>query len=115
MLDHSFPCISVEKREHRRLKVRVPVELQPETTTSPMRTETADLSLSGLYVEMMFTLDLDTQLDIKLQLGGSTVLAVGKVATCDRTVGNGILFTRMLPEDREELRKFLQAVDTQQA
>jgi hypothetical protein len=115
MLDHSFPCISVEKREHRRSKVRVPVELQPQITTSPIRTETADLSLSGLYVEMMFTLDLDTQLDIKLQLGGSTVLAVGKVATCDRTVGNGILFTRILPEDREELRKFLQAADTEQA
>jgi hypothetical protein len=78
MLDHSFPCNSVEKREHRRLKVRVPVELQPEITTSPIRTETADLSLSDLYVEMMFTIDLETQLDIKLHLGGSTVLAVGK-------------------------------------
>lgn len=93
----------------------MPVELQPEITTSPIRTETADLSLSGLYVEMMFTLDLETQLDIKLQLGGSTVLAMGKVATCDRTVGNGILFTRMLSEDREELREFLQEVDTEPA
>jgi hypothetical protein len=112
MLDHTVPSMSAEKREHRRLKVRVPVELRPEISKSPIRTETADLSLSGLYVEIMFTLDLDTQLDIKLQLGESTVSAVGKVVTCDRTVRNGILFTRMLADDREELRKSLQAAET---
>jgi len=103
-----------EKREHTRLKLRVPVELQAEGSKSPIRTSTADLSLSGFYVEMIFTLDLETPLDIKLQVGDSTVLAVGRVVTCDRTVGNGILFTRMLPEDREDLEHFLQAAEAEE-
>jgi hypothetical protein len=63
---------------------------------------------------MMFTLDISTQLDISLQVGESTLLAAGEVVTCDRTVGKGIRFTRMLPDDREELDRFLQAVEAQQ-
>jgi c-di-GMP-binding flagellar brake protein YcgR len=103
-----------EKRNHPRLKVRVPVELRPEATETPIRGETSDLSLGGFYIEMMFTLDIGTELDITLQVGDSTLLAAGEVVTCDRTVGNGIRFTSMLPEDREELERFLQAVEAQQ-
>ncbi len=103
-----------EKRNHPRLKVRVPVELRPEETETPIRGETADLSLGGFYIEMMFTLDIGTQVDITLQVGDSTLLAAGEVAACDRTVGNGVRFTSMLPEDREELERFLQAVEAKQ-
>lgn len=106
--------MSEERREHTRLKVRVPVELRPEASGTPIRAETADLSLGGCYIEMMFTLEIGAGLDITLQLGDSTVLVVGKVVTCDRTVGNGIQFTRMLPEDREELVRFLQAAEAKQ-
>lgn len=103
--------MSEEKRNHPRLKVRVPVELRQEATETPIRGETADLSLGGFYIEMMFTLDLGTELDITLQVGDSTLLAAGEVVTCDRTVGNGIRFTSMLPEDREDLDCFLQSVE----
>lgn len=100
-----------EKRNHARLKVRVPVELRTEATETPIRGETADMSLGGFYIEMMFTLEIGTELDITLQIGDSTLLAAGEVVTCDRTVGNGIRFTRMLPEDHEELDRFLRAVE----
>jgi hypothetical protein len=33
------------------------------------------------------------------------------VVTCDGLVGNGIEFTKMLPEDIEELRSFLEAAE----
>jgi PilZ domain len=106
--------MSEEKRNHPRLKVRVPVELRQEATETPIRGETADLSLGGFYIEMMFTLDIGTKLDIALQGGDSTLLATGEVVTCDRTVGNGIRFTSMLPEDWEDLEHFLQAVEAKQ-
>lgn len=103
-----------ERREHTRLKVRVPVELRTEACETPIRFETADLSLSGCYIEMMFSLEVGTELDMTLQIGDSTLLAIGKVVTCDRNVGNGIRFTRMLPEDREELDHFLHGVEAEQ-
>jgi hypothetical protein len=39
----------------------------------------------------------------------TTVLIAATVATCDPQVGNGIKFIRMLPEDREVLKAFLDA------
>ncbi len=96
-----------EKRRHTRLKIRVPVEMRTPNQ-NPIRTETSDLSVSGFYVEMLFTLEVGTLLDINLRLGDATVVASGEVVTCDRTVGNGVRFTRILPEDKEELDRFLQ-------
>jgi len=34
-----------------------------------------------------------------------------KVVTCDPQVGNGIQFTKMLPEDIEELKAFIAAAE----
>ena len=101
--------MGAEKRESKRVKARVPVELQIDGSKTPIRTETADLSLTGFYVEMMFTLSVGMTLDIKLQIGDTTLLAVGRVVTSDPTVGNGISFTKMLREDRQALAIFLQA------
>jgi hypothetical protein len=43
---------------------------------------------------------------------GDTLLVRAKVVTCDPQVGNGMQFTKMLPEDIEELRAFLEAQKT---
>jgi c-di-GMP-binding flagellar brake protein YcgR len=99
-----------EKRQSPRVKVHAPVQIRSDTGNAPILGQTADLSLGGVYIEMLFTLEVGTQLDISLQIGESTVLAAGEVVTCDRTVGNGIRFVRMLPEDRQELYDFLQAL-----
>jgi hypothetical protein len=57
---------------------------------------------------MMFTLAKDTKLEITIKIDG-TLLALGTVVTCDPHVGNGVKFTRMLPEDLEELRRYVVA------
>ena len=96
------------RREHSRVKVRVPVELRRDGNEVPIGCATSDISLGGCYVEMMFALAKDTKIDIAIKING-TVLALGTVVTCDPNVGNGIKFTRMLPEDQEELRRYLEA------
>jgi len=106
--------MGVERRKHARLKVRVAVGLRPEGYEEWIRVETADLSLGGCYVEILLTLEVGTQLDMTLQLGDSTLLARGEVVTCDRTVGNGIRFTRMMSDDREKFDYFLRAVEREQ-
>jgi len=97
-----------DRREHPRVKVRVPVELCPDGSEVPIGAATSDISLGGCYVEMMFTLAKDTKLEITINID-ATVLALGTVVTCDPHVGNGIKFTKMLPEDQEELRCYLEA------
>jgi hypothetical protein len=98
-----------EKREHPRVMVRVPMEIRVGEGESPLRGVTADLSLGGCYVETLFPLAIGTTLELTLQVDG-TLLVLAEVATCDPQVGNGIQFTKMLPEDREELRAFLDAL-----
>jgi len=106
-----MPTPEQERRQRPRVKVRVPVELYLENSESPMRAATADLSLSGCYIDTMFPLAIGTTLELKLQVDG-TLLILAKVVTCDPQVGNGMQFTKMLPEDIEELRTFLEAQQT---
>jgi hypothetical protein len=97
-----------ERRQYPRSKVTIPFELRLEDSDAPMRGATADLSLSGCYIETMFPFPIGTNVELKLQLEG-TLLVLGSVITSDPQVGNGIQFTKMLPEDMEELRAYLEA------
>ena len=102
-----------DRRGDRRLKVSVPVELNLEGSETPIRGATSDLSAGGCYIETMFPLPPGTVLDMKLQLE-NTLLIAATVVTCDPQFGNGIQFTKMLPEDREELQAFLDATEKAQ-
>jgi len=97
-----------DRREYARIKVSVPVEIQTDASVCPTRAATADLSLSGCYIETIFPFPIGTNLDLQLSIE-TTVLIAATVVTCDPQVGNGIRFVRMLPEDREALRTFLEA------
>jgi c-di-GMP-binding flagellar brake protein YcgR len=96
-----------DRRRDSRVKMRVPVEFYTEGSESPLRSATSDLSVVGCYIETIFPFPLGTKLELKLQLD-DTVLALGTVVTSDPQVGNGIEFTRMLPEDMEQLKTFLE-------
>jgi c-di-GMP-binding flagellar brake protein YcgR len=99
-----------DRRESSRLKIRVPIEIEVEGASSPVRGATADLSAGGCYIETMFPYPVGTILDLKLQLE-NTLLVAATVVTCDPQVGNGIRFEKMLPEDREELKKYLETLE----
>jgi hypothetical protein len=87
-------------------------ELHAEGTSGALRVKTTDLSMGGLYVEMMFTLELRTRLKIVLWINDVEVSTGGIVVTRDIQVGNGIKFTDMNPEDRKKLSNFLLAEAT---
>lgn len=105
---------NVEKRGHVRVKTSVPIELTQEGSETPLRNKTADLSVKGCYIEMLFTLPVGTNLQLTLQPGDSTILARGKIVTRDPNVGNGIEFTSMTDKDSETLRQFIEGVVAQE-
>jgi c-di-GMP-binding flagellar brake protein YcgR len=102
-----------DRREYERIAVSVPVEIHTDAAASPIRCATADLSLSGCYIETIFPFPVGTKLDLQLSIE-TIVLVAATVVTCDPQVGNGIRFTKMLPEDREALAAFLQAAQQTQ-
>jgi len=106
----SEPPMGLNRRAHTRLKTRVPLEIHVEGGNSPHRGATADLSLTGCYIETIFPWPIGTNLELKLQLDG-TLVVLATVVTYDPQVGNGIQFNKMLPEDIDELRSFLEAAE----
>lgn len=99
----------IERRQNPRFKANVPVEIHTETSAAPIHCATSDLSLGGCYVESMYPFPAGTYLDLKLEASGTLIISA-KVVTCDPQFGNGIVFLRMLPEDRAVLIKFLDQV-----
>jgi len=104
----SFDGQRPDQRSAPRVKVNVPVELSLPGSDVPLRCAIADLSATGCYIESIFPFPIGTVLEMNFKLGG-TVLAVGTVVTCDPQVGNGIKFTKMLPEDQEDVRAYVEA------
>jgi hypothetical protein len=88
--------------------VSVPVELRVPGNDIPHRGATSDISESGCYIETMFPFPIGTIFEMTLQIDG-TILALGIVVTCHTQVGNGIKFTKMLREDQEQLRAYVEA------
>jgi hypothetical protein len=106
----SFDGQRPDQRSSPRVKVNVPVELSLPGNDVPLRCAIADLSATGCYIESIFPFPTGTVLEMNFQLN-ETVLAVGTVVTCDPQVGNGIKFTKMLPEDQEEVRAYVEAAE----
>ena len=96
-----------DRREYKRTRVSVPIEIQTDACANRIRGATADLSLGGCYIETIYTFPIGTNLDLQLSIE-TTVLIAATVVTCDPQVGNGIRFIRMLSEDREALEAFLE-------
>jgi hypothetical protein len=104
----SSPAIA-ERRIAPRFKVAIQVEIRPEGSAGPIRVSTSDLSLSGCYVEMMFTLEVDRRLEMTLWLGTTKIVTRARVATCHPQFGNGIQFLDMKADDSRLLGQFLDA------
>ena len=70
-----------DRREYRRLKVSVPVEIQIDAGGRRIRGDTADLSLGGCYIETVFPFPIGTDLAVQLSIE-TTVLIAATVVTC---------------------------------
>jgi c-di-GMP-binding flagellar brake protein YcgR len=99
-----------QRRRHERTKTAVEVELHLDQHATPLRVKTADLSLGGCYLEMMFTLAVGTKLKLALWINEAELTVDAVVVTCDVQVGNGIQFSGMTAEDTARLQQYLAVI-----
>jgi hypothetical protein len=97
----------IERRQYPRVKAAFQVELRRQDNGAVLRAETADISLGGFYVEMMFTLEVGCRLDVVLWLESEKVSVSGVVVNQHLYVGNGIKFVDLRPEDLQRLTGLL--------
>jgi c-di-GMP-binding flagellar brake protein YcgR len=101
-----------ERRKYPRAKVAIPIEFKPDGAAVASHAETADLSLAGCYVEMSFTLQVGSKLDLVLWVEDERLATKGIVVTHHPQFGNGIEFQEMSPEDQAKLAHFLKSRET---
>jgi c-di-GMP-binding flagellar brake protein YcgR len=100
-------------RRYPRFKATLPVELRALDQPVPLRAQTEDISLGGLYVEMILTQKVSTELKITLWIGETKIQAKGVVVSNHPAFGNGIKFTELAEEDKEGLKRFLDTLGIQ--
>ena len=98
-----------ERRKYPRIKAVIPVEFKAEGASVASGAETADLSLSGCYVEMSFTLAVGTKLDLILWIEDQKLITKALVVSNTPQFGNGIEFVEMPQEDQAKLATFLRS------
>ena len=99
-----------DRRSHPRFTVKVQLELRQEGDDIPIRTETADLSHGGCYVQLSLTLALGTNLRGRLWLDGAAVQFQGRVVTTHPQFGNGIIFLQLEGNGEQLLAGYLDAI-----
>lgn len=94
-------------RQYPRYRAALPVELRATAVNAPLRAQTQDIGMGGLYVEMSLTQKTSTEVEIVLWIGDNKVSAKGVVVSSHPSFGNGIKFTDLPDESREKLRRYL--------
>ena len=62
-----------------------------------------DLSLGGCYISMVDPVPVGTELDLKFEISGKTMQAKGKVVTQHKSVGMGLEFLNLAPQEAIKL------------
>lgn len=101
-----------ERRQYRRVKCAMPVELRPEGAGFPIQGETTDVSLGGCYVATMFPLSTGTLVDFRSWVDGVSIRCKAVVRTSDPGVGNGVEFLDLDEEARAVLDAHLATIDS---
>jgi len=99
----------VERRRSLRFKCSGSVELQEKGGVRTWGT-LKDISLHGCYVEMPTTFPLDTVVTLNIESGGVRFSAEAKVRVCYPSLGMGMCFSEIKPDQQTQLGQLLRAL-----
>jgi hypothetical protein len=103
-----------ERRRAPRYKIAVAIDIRQERSNAPTHFRTSDISTSGFYIETILPLGVGTELNVAIWLGAEKLLTDAIVRTCHASVGMGVQFVDMAPQDEKRLAEFLERALQQQ-
>jgi hypothetical protein len=99
------------KRKFPRHRVPFPIEIRdPDGVGSHMRTQSADISGHGCYVETMLPLPVGKILNLTFWLDSEPIHTSAVIRSCDGGVGMGIEFTGLDQNTQERLQRQIEAM-----
>jgi hypothetical protein len=104
------------KRKFPRHRVPFPIEIRDQDGVGThMKTQSADISARGCYVETMLPLPVGKQLNITFWLNTERISTPAVIKSCDGGVGMGIEFTGLDDETRERVQEYIEAMAAEAA
>ncbi len=105
------PKLPGEKRWHTRFECSGAASITPRGSQIPLHGVIKDVSQGGVYVETMSPLPVNSEVLLKVNIGGMTFEATGLVRTSYPMVGMGMSFRDVAQEDLQKLAAILQRID----
>ena len=113
MQNATVAVLPSNRRRWPRHKISFPIELRDERINTPMRINATDVSGNGCYVETILPLPVGTTLRVDFYLENQHIRVTAVIRTCDPGVGNGIEFTGMPLEGKQQFQAYLDGIDPQ--
>ncbi len=113
MQNATVAVLPSNRRRWPRHKISFPIELRDERINTPMRINATDVSGNGCYVETILPLPIGTTLRVDFYLENQHIKVTAVIRTCDPGVGNGIEFTGMPLEGKQQFQAYLDGIDPQ--
>src|SRR5258708_34699752 len=105
------PKLPGEKRWHTRFECSGAASITPRGSQIPLHGVIKDVSQGGVYVETMSPLPVNSEVLLKVNIGGMTFEATGLVRTSYPMVGMGMSFRDVSQEDLQKLAAILPSID----
>lgn len=99
------------RRLYPRLKGRLTIEFQPESSESMVLGNLTNISLGGCYIETSVLLSADTKVRVMFSIDDSKLQAEGMVVRNDPGTGIAIKFKEGNRDERAHLQKIMEYVD----
>ena len=99
----------MDRRPLPRYIFRCEVELSQNGNGAPLRGVISDISVSGCYVETITPEPAGTRLELRFQANGQPMRLPGLVRVVHPTMGMGVEFVNLSPENRKRVEGLVQA------
>jgi PilZ domain len=98
-----------DKRREPRHFFTATVELLEANVAARIRAQTGDLSMNGCYVDTLNPFPVGSKVKVIINHNEASFTAVGAVVHSEQNMGMGISFTKVEPDQKEILLKWLVA------
>jgi hypothetical protein len=96
-----------QKRAAKRCPMVATAEVLDLGTNTRLSARTSEIGIGGCYVDAMNPFPIGTVVNVRIERDQGAFEAKGKVVYCDSTMGMGVAFTAMAPEQRAVLEDWL--------
>lgn len=106
--------MSTERRRAPRYHLVADAEIVNTSSHVSVKARTSDVSLFGCFMNTKYSLDPGTEVQVRLQYDGASLVASGAVIRSEPSMGFGVSFANVKKSQQQLLQKWLDGLSALQ-